>query len=64
MTMFNSSELFCIPLSYLTFPYSSQISLVIGIVGNHQFSPKKTDKNVKAEEQTVNRKIITTGIRR
>lgn len=64
MTMFNSAELYCIPLSYLIFPYSSQIPLVIGIVGNHQFSPKKTDKDMKAEGQTVNMKIITTGIRR
>lgn len=64
MTMFNSAEHFCIPLSHLTVPYSSQISLVMGTLGNEQFSPKKMDKDMKAEEQTANRKRIVPGVRR
>lgn len=64
MTMFNSAEHFCIPLSHHTFPYSSQISLVMGTVGNRHFSPKEMDKDVKVEGQTVNRKRIVPGITR
>lgn len=62
MAMFTS--LLSTSASHLTFLYSSQISLVMGIVGNHRFSPKKMDKDMKAEGQAVNRKRILPGVRR